>query len=85
MKKKFSLLLLFTSLILTVTGCSSSGDDDGGSGGGTPAAVCDTTHLSLCTTESDCVGASGNWYVGSCHSDPSSSWDQMEWDKGQWE
>jgi len=83
MTKKFSLLLLFTSLILAFTGCSSSEDDDG-SGSGTAAVVCDTTHLSLCTTESDCVGASGNWYVGSCHNDPSSSWNQMEWDKGQW-
>jgi len=81
MKQYFGFIVL-VSLLAVMTGCSSGGDDNGG--GGTPAAICDTTHLSLCTTESSCVSASGNWYNDSCHSDPSSTWDVMEWDKGQW-
>jgi len=81
MKKRLGLIIL-VGLLGGLTGCSSGGgDDDGGSG---TTSVCDSTHLSLCKTESTCVSASGNWYDGSCNSDPSSTWGVMSWDTGQW-
>lgn len=80
MRKRLGLIVL-VGLLGGLTGCSSGGDD-GGSAAVT--SVCDATHLSLCTIESTCVSVSGNWYDDSCNSDPSSSWNQMEWDKGQW-
>ena len=83
MNKRLGYLVLI-GLFVGLTGCSSGRDD---SGDGPPVAkksVCDGTHLSLCKTEATCITAKGNWYDDSCNSDPSSSWNQMEWDKGQW-
>ena len=83
MKKRFGLILLL-GLLGGLTGCSSSSDDGGASTGTTSVSVCDTSHLSLCITESTCLNASGNWYDNSCNSDPSSTWGVMSWDSGQW-
>ena len=34
---------------------------------------CDSSHLDLCTTETDCTGAGGYWYDDSCNSTPKPS------------
>ncbi len=76
MKKRLKLIVLI-SFLGGLVGCG--GGSSGGSGD-----TCDAAHLTLCTAEDSCVDVGGNWYENSCHSDPSSNWDQMKWDSGQW-
>ncbi|MFH1289948.1 MAG: hypothetical protein ABIH92_00920 [Nanoarchaeota archaeon] len=48
-----------------------------------PAAVCDSSHLSLCTTQGTCIDAGGYWYDNTCNANQNptctSSWSCGDW------